>query len=75
MGYSKNYIMYWGFYSYYSTMFSPNSVHKLKKNFLQKLGNLHYIFSFFSRDCLIFIRILCSALSIAFGLFPICSAI
>ena len=32
MGYSKNYIMYWGFYSYYNTMNPCKSVHKVKKS-------------------------------------------
>ena len=33
MGYSKNYIMYWGgFYGYYNTMDSRISVHKVEKS-------------------------------------------
>jgi hypothetical protein len=35
MGYSKNYIMYWGvFYKKYIIMFSPISVHKIHKKCL-----------------------------------------
>ena len=51
MGYSKNYIMYWGgFYGYYSIMIVTISVHKLHKNhglFLCNLYSTLVIFNIF----------------------------
>ncbi len=41
MGYSKNYIMYWGFYSYYNTMDGRISVHKVEKKFLRFSGQFY----------------------------------
>ena len=41
MGYSKNYIMYWGFYGYYNIMFPWRSVHKREKTYQLFLYSLH----------------------------------
>ena len=42
MGYSKNYIMYWGgFYGYYNTMDGRISVHKVEKKFLRFSGQFY----------------------------------
>ena len=44
MGYSKNYIMYWGFYSDYNTTVFPESPHKLLTFFYLNLYKLYSTF-------------------------------
>ena len=49
MGYSKNYIMYWGgFYGYYNITVITISVHKLHKNQGSFLCNLYRILVIFN---------------------------
>ncbi len=48
MGYSKNYIMYWGFYEYYNSMDCKISLHKVHKIQGKKLYTLYSRFSYFA---------------------------